>query len=295
MYATNCCFLAGRIVASLIFIQNMATVSSRVLRNHGEALTVNHLLKAINNTDADSATLPLPAIVGGEPSNNGDYPWFGRIDVRYSNGAGLSCGASLIHADFAISAAHCLVNYLSANPGLNWTVNFNMGAIQVDGNDGTLLEVEQALYPSDYDTVFATNDIIMYKLRVATDVTPILWNTDPSLPAVYAPVKIIGFGLTTDQGNASSLLLEADVEIISNKQCKSFYGSYVRDNVVCTLLPGKGSCQGDSGGPIFTDNGFTEHQMYGVGSYGGKCGEKPVGFTRTSSFRDFIQTVRIRN
>jgi secreted trypsin-like serine protease len=271
----------------------IASVSSSVARNQGEAANLDDLLKDINSRGTNSTTRPVPAIVGGVPSENGEYPWFGRIDIRFSNGAGLTCGATLIHTDFAISAAHCLINYLSLNPDLSWTVKFHLGAIQYDGSDGTVMEVEQALYPSDYDTTLATNDIILYKLRTATDVEPLAWNANPLLPAVYAPVTIVGFGLTTDQGNGSSILLKADVEIISNQQCKSFYGSYVLYNVVCALSPGKGSCQGDSGGPIFTANGFTENLMYGVGSYGGKCGEKPVGFTRTSSFRKFIQTVCI--
>ena len=63
-------------------------------------------------------------------------------------------------------------------------------------------------------------------------------------------------------------------------------------NVVCAMIPGKGSCQGDSGGPIFRSHWIPEKQvMYDIGSYGGKCGEKPVGYTRTSSFTEIIQLI----
>ena len=79
------------------------------------------------------------------------------------------------------------MNYLSQNPDLSWTVTFNLGAIQYNGSDGTVLDVELALYPSDYNTTIALNDIMLYKLREATDVKPLPWNTDPLFPMEYMP------------------------------------------------------------------------------------------------------------
>ena len=58
-------------------------------------------------------TTLVPAIVGGEPADDNEFPWFGRTDIVFFNdfdAFGFTCGASLIHTDIAATAAHCIVD-----------------------------------------------------------------------------------------------------------------------------------------------------------------------------------------
>jgi hypothetical protein len=66
--------------------------------------------------------------------------------------------------------------------GLSFIVKFNLGAKQLNGSDGSVLDVEQIAWPKTYD--FPLNDIVFLKLRTSTKVAPVSWNRDPLIPKV---------------------------------------------------------------------------------------------------------------
>jgi trypsin len=230
-----------------------------------------------------------PAIVGGQVAGSNEFTWFGRIDITIANAFDVftvSCGASLIHRDIAVSAAHCIVD--AVRDGASFTIDFNLGANLYSGSDGTVLSVQRISWPDAYN--FPENDIVFLKLETSTSVTPVRWNTDPLIPQDGNLGKAVGFGLTSDDGDGSLVLLKVDLPAISNAACKTFY-SFVPDTITCAYAPnsGKDICQGDSGGPIITQGGI----LYGITSFSnGVCTKGPAGFTRTSFFRDFISSVR---
>ena len=245
------------------------------------------------NTTTTKISHPFPAILGGTPVDDDEFPWFGRTDITFFTDTfsfGSSCGASLIHSDIAVSAAHCIADDIRENVGYSFSITFYLGANTYDGRDGIALEVESLYYPKDYD--FPFNDVVLYKLRTPTqDVTPVVWNTNPLTPFTGDIGTAIGFGVTTPDGDASSILLKVDLPAISNVECSTYYRDPTPVSISCVYAEGEGRdiCQGDSGGPIITNTGV----LYGVTSYSGEvCGESPSGFTRTSYVNDFITKVR---
>lgn len=102
-----------------------------------------------------------------------------------------------------------------------------------------------------------------------------------------------GFGLTSNDGQESDVLLKVDLNTISNQQCNDFYGN-INDGQICTVYSmqvGESTCEGDSGGPLFhTATGTT--YLVGITSFGSDRGcdaDVPSAYTRVSAFRDWIQ------
>jgi Trypsin len=119
-----------------------------------------------------------PAIVGGEIAENDEFPWFGRIDMNFTlswSKFSASCGASLIHSDIAVSAAHCIIG--PVQNGATFNIKFNLGANKYSGIDGTVIDVERIMWPTAYS--YPENDMVFLKLRKPASLTPVSWNTDP--------------------------------------------------------------------------------------------------------------------
>jgi trypsin len=256
--------------------------------NFAAALTKSGVIAVHNNYTVD------PAIVGGQVAGTDEFAWFGRLDitVRYSGGGTRrgSCGASLIYSDIAVSAAHCVADEIRS--GASVAVKFNLGANQYSGSDGVVLRVERISYPNTFS--FPVDDIVFYKLSNSANVTPVAWNTNSSIPQVGDLGKAIGFGLTSDDGDESPVLLKVDFPVISNADCDAFYkeDGGVSDAFTCAYAVNisKGTCNGDSGGPIITQDGM----LYGITSFGNRiCATAPAGFTRTSFYSELISAVRV--
>jgi hypothetical protein len=127
------------------------------------------------------------------------------------------------------------------------------------------------------------------------------------------PVVVTGWGLTTDSGQPSTRLLQADLAVFSDAECTAFHeGFYVPEIMVCAGAPGRSSCQGDSGGPIFVEEtvGYRkkntrkgkkkripiiQQTQVGISSWASvpTCDASPNGFVRLSTpvIRDFIRHV----
>jgi len=108
-----------------------------------------------------------------------------------------------------------------------------------------------------------------------TSITPIPYNTSPSVPSQGDELKVVGLGTTRAGGNQARILQEVVVNTYSDQACNRMYsGGIVERTMFCAGIDqgGKDSCQGDSGGPIFTFDaqGNSISQM-GVVSWGEGC------------------------
>lgn len=57
-----------------------------------------------------SAFKVKPRIVDGRPAGPGQFSYYVFLEIELLNGSHSACGASIISADWVISAAHCLMN-----------------------------------------------------------------------------------------------------------------------------------------------------------------------------------------
>jgi len=107
-------------------------------------------------------------------------------------------------------------------------------------------------------------------------------------------LTVMGWGTTSSGGSASSILLEVDVDSLTNAECKTKYGSSsITDDMICAGRTANGvtydSCQGDSGGPIIEKS---SGKQVGVVSWGAGCADpnKPGVYSRVSDQLSWIQS-----
>nr|XP_006129070.1 trypsin-like [Pelodiscus sinensis] len=224
-------------------------------------------------------------IVGGYPCEK-PQPWQAAIFNEHQ----LYCGGVLINKEWVMTAAHCV---------LRGTTSIRVGEYnlrQMDESEQVKMAAKSVAHPN-YNPATKDNDIMLIKLsspvQLNNNVHPI------ALASSAAPAGIVclvsGWGTTTTPKPASfpALLQCANLEIISDSDCRRTYPGLITDNMLCAGVPqgGTDSCQGDSGGPLVCGR-----SLQGIVSWGlEECAQpnKPGVYSKVSKYLDWIQqTIR---
>lgn len=190
------------------------------------------------------------------------------------------CGASLIHPDLVLTAAHC-------HKAFRYGVRVGI----IKRYEGVYLPVERRIVHPRYREVGNHNDIMLIKLKDPVwNVTTVPWATSEALPAKGDKVTVIGFGRKSKDGDSSVELRKVTLETFDNALCGLQYMfTFNRHAMYCAGVKGGGkdSCQGDSGGPMMNDNGV----QVGIVSYGIGCASPFFSgvYTRVGQFDRFIK------
>lgn len=263
------------------------------------ALVTSSLVYSSVNANATTTSIDQVAssIIGGtkviatssSSSSNLVYPYFTSVVPN----AYYLCGAALIAPDMLITSAHCQVAFVTgAVVGATQLLTPTTAGAQ------TVQMVEKFVHP--YYKDYHDYDVMVLKITPAvTDLTPVSINLDPAVPAPGAPLKIMGFGRTTDSyGSLSKDLLDATISEVATATCQTQFPRVIAESHLCAWEEGKSSgshasvispCNGDSGGPII--DGRTG-RLVGMLSYSSTtCSAAPSVYTRTSGFADFLQGV----
>ncbi|KYQ50712.1 Venom protease [Trachymyrmex zeteki] len=204
------------------------------------------------------------------------------------------CGGTLISNKHILTAAHCCYG-----TGLRLA---HIGGLNLyDDNDGTdpynVLITSIKIHP-EYDSDTQENDIAILKTLFSVPsrfVPACLPLGDMKNKILEGKEAIIaGWGRTSYEGEQSSVLLQAEVVICSEKECKTNYSrvegmenSVIDYRVVCAGKLGKDSCQGDSGGPLMIQYN-NRIIVVGVVSWGLGCAVPsfPGIYTKVATFLD---------
>jgi trypsin len=206
------------------------------------------LLYSAAGSDDDDAThdvaldVPLSGIVGGRPAAAGRYPFFVQSDPA-------GCGATLIHEDIVLTAAHCEFTFYKG---------VSIGGVLVDGSDAEKIPIESRCVHPNYTTpiTYDINDIMLVKLSKPSKAPLVRLNFDASIPAAKDVVTGIGFGNTIKGGFSSPILMQVKLDTYADQACADEYIDYVPKTLICagTFGGGKDTCQGDSGGPLLASS-----------------------------------------
>jgi secreted trypsin-like serine protease len=205
------------------------------------------------------------------------------------------CGATLIHPDILVSAAHCKGVFVGG---------VRLGTISLvraaDNPPLDVVEVDFEFAHHGYNGLHNINDIMLIKLkRPATNlIQPMPWNNDPSIALLpNTNVTVIGYGRPDPTSEyVSRDLRQVSILTYSTNDCEdTYYLPHVETLQMCagTVLGGKDACNGDSGGPLLMFRSTNADQLLvGIVSYGEPCAhpDTPTVYTRVSGFDDWIRS-----
>lgn len=225
-------------------------------------------------------------IVGGSAVKVNEFASYGRSVGK------MLCGATLVHEDILLTAAHCSGAFINAF----------IGGSKLDGTGSEFIAVTKEYPHPSFSMAEVKNDIMLVKLSKPSKAPLQKLNFDSTVPDISEkkPLTVIGFGATTENGRLADLLMKVDINMIDYQYCYKFWSgkNYKIDKIkqMCAgvLDGGKDSCQGDSGGPLYTNLGTASAKNYvqvGIVSFGFGCAleNSPPVYTNIAAYKDFIQ------
>jgi trypsin len=211
---------------------------------------------------------------GVEVNPKGKYPY-----ATYAYG----CGASLVAPNVLLCAAHCQ-GITKVRIGCH---NVN----QTDGDGCETHQVEEEIPHPQYNSETMDNDFMMLKLKTKSIHSPVALHSGPVNAG--EDLVVMGWGTTSSGGSVSNVLLQTEVDALSNAECNNKYDGGITDSMLCASRSNGSthydSCQGDSGGPIIMKS--TGKQV-GVVSWGTGCADPryPGVYARVSKQLPWIQS-----
>uniref|UniRef100_A0A3Q3XH31 trypsin n=1 Tax=Mola mola TaxID=94237 RepID=A0A3Q3XH31_MOLML len=211
-----------------------------------------------------------------------------RFSIKYQaslhSTRGHYCGATLVHPQWLVSAAHC------------WIRSSLMKVVLSEHSLETEEGFEQVFNVSKiFVHIFSyktfNNDIMLIKLsrpaQLNANVQPAALPDDSTPPLGSDTCTVSGWGVTQIYSSYLSPVLRAvDVKILP--YCTYYYWGMITPNMLCagSRMGGKDSCQqGDSGGPLVC-NGYFE----GIVSWGISCAHPffPGVYTKVRNYVPWI-------
>jgi secreted trypsin-like serine protease len=245
-------------------------------------------------TFAVASPAPAGAVVGGDEADAGEWPWQVSLQV---DGEHL-CGGTLVALDRVLTAAHC-------TDGLGAS-DMTVVAGTVDlGDDDDRRDVVVLEQHEDYDPDHTSNDLSLLTLDApfteGAGIEPAAIPDPATARALVASgddVVVTGFGATSEDGDISQRLLEAEITVIGDDECTDRYaedGDVVFGETQVCAGRDRGhvdACYGDSGGPLVApaDDERASWFLVGVVSWGAGCGRplRPTVYTEVAAFVDWL-------
>uniref|UniRef100_A0A8U8AW08 chymotrypsin n=1 Tax=Geospiza parvula TaxID=87175 RepID=A0A8U8AW08_GEOPR len=196
-------------------------------------------------------------IVNGEAAVAGSWPW--QVSLQRNNGFHF-CGGSLISENWVVTAAHC---------GVRKTDTVVVGAYDQDAPGQCC--VLQVFKNPKFNMLTIHDDITLIKLA-----------TPAQLSDRVSPVS----------AHTPAVLQQVALPLLTNTQCKEFWGFRIRDVMVCAGADGASSCMGDSGGPLVCQKDGAWN-LVGIVSWGSStCDTKTPGvYAKATKLRDWINSI----
>jgi trypsin len=239
----------------------------------------------------------IQKIIGGQTANRGQFPYFTDLLEEW-NGRWerVTCGASLIHDDAVLTAAHCIDSTSARMEVIVGAYDHSDRQTYRDNGGQRFARVRSSRITvhSGYNPRTTQNDIAIIHLQgSATDggrIVPIrIARRDMSAGTT---MTVIGMGLTSEGGRLSRQLRHVSYPTISLSECQRLYNAFgerVTSDMLCAYRVGGGvdACQGDSGGPLVRGN-----TQYGVVSWGIGCAGRgaPGVYARVAAFNSWIRS-----
>ena len=250
-------------------------------------------------------------IIGGAPTDIGEYPWQVAILIDSPVFSRQLCGGSLISDKHVITAASCVSRDRAYYVHLGDTILGNDHEVNYNK---TILVANKYLHP-DYD--YPVNDIAILEMAEAVPL-----DQYPNIKPICLPnqgadfigynATLSGWGLDSSSQffrthqNYNSWLHEVNVIVLDDDECDDddyiyhydenddyVYGVHSTQLCAGVLQGSEAPCYGDNGGPLavsdpnVNNNGIT---LAGIIVYTGDC-NLVEAYTKVSLYSDWINGI----
>ncbi|KAM3957881.1 collagenase-like [Aphomia sociella] len=241
-------------------------------------------------------------IVSGWEAMPGQLPFQLSLRMVSPIGGVTACGASIIHSEWGLTAAHCTATRVS--------VVIRAGAVSLTQPVYIFETTEyynHPLYIEELQSVVQPNDIGVIKFGrslVFNDyVKPIRIQSSESRNRNYQGIRLTASGWgrtwTAPEGGAPENLNWVYLSGTSNAFCWAAFGgsNIIQDSTICASgynVTSQSTCQGDSGGPLTVVEDDGELSEVGVASFVSGTGchtDFPAGFIRPGHYHDWFTSV----
>uniref|UniRef100_A0A4X2KYK0 Peptidase S1 domain-containing protein n=1 Tax=Vombatus ursinus TaxID=29139 RepID=A0A4X2KYK0_VOMUR len=232
-------------------------------------------------------------VMGGQLAPEKKWPW--QVSLWYR---GLFiCGGSLIDYKWVLTATHCFQKSTDPNA---YKIFLGNNKLQKENGHSFQVSVRKIFsHPNFKKNHPFESDIALLELKSSVASSPYILPICLPAPGLYYERKscwITGWGTLTE---TEIYLQEANIPVIDNHTCSSFYGVPIEGNVIyeikedmlCAgdIINQRAICVGDSGSPLVCEFSETWIQV-GIASWGMACVPpvSPSVFSRVSYYLDWI-------
>uniref|UniRef100_A0A671PWC5 trypsin n=1 Tax=Sinocyclocheilus anshuiensis TaxID=1608454 RepID=A0A671PWC5_9TELE len=230
-------------------------------------------------------------LVGGEEALPTQIQW----QVAIQDEGSIHCGGAYLGGCWVLTAAHCV----RPKPK-SFRIKFSLWMKHRKQSTTDSIPVKNIIIHHEYNPQTYANDIALVQLE-ELNLSDKCMQDNPAVRAVCVPwstqqfqpndtCTISGWGRDRE-GISAAILKWANVTIISD--CQNFYKDRFLPGMECAGdLEGKvDSCQGDSGGPLVCTDKSGLSYVWGIVSWGDKCGEPnhPGVYTKVAHYFDWIR------
>ncbi|XP_033822058.1 elastase-1-like [Periophthalmus magnuspinnatus] len=236
-------------------------------------------------------------VVGGEDAKPNSWPW--QISLQYQSGSNYyhTCGGTLIAPGWVMTAAHCVDSF-----GRVYRVVLGEHDLRVNSGTEQIKPVKDIYIHPQWDSYRVSNGYDIALLRLSSDATLNAYVQLGTLPPDGQILPhdnlcyITGWGRTSTGGPLPDILQQAILPLVGYKECTApdWWGSTVKDTMVCAGGGEKSGCNGDSGGPLncMVNNKYVVTGIASfVSGYGCNYEKKPTVFTRVSAYIDWMNSI----
>ncbi|KAK2877018.1 hypothetical protein Q8A67_021114 [Cirrhinus molitorella] len=244
----------------------------------------------------DCGVAPLNTrVVGGADAPAGNWPW--QVSVHHNSRH--ICGGTLIHSQWVMTAAHCII---STNVN-SWTLYLGRQTqiLSAANPNEVRVGIQSITVHPKYNNTLFNNDISLMKLSQPVTFTqyirPVCLASKGSVFHNATLCWATGWGnIGKNQALPSpQTLQEVEIPVVGSSQCTCQYkpigGVTITPQMICAGKADKGICQGDSGGPLQCKQGSAWVQA-GITSFGTTLGCAKEGFpevySRVSEFQAWV-------